>query len=101
MKVNNNIIKELSNSYLNHKNILDNHITGKKKRPYSALRPSCIVVKDTEESAASLSERDHFIIFNEVILGKRGKEYMGYMSQATYYRHRKEAYKNFIERLKR
>ena len=101
MKVNNIIIKELSNSYLNHKNILDNHITGKKKRPYSALRPACIVVKDTEESAASLSERDHFIIFNEVILGKRGKWYMGYMSQATYYRHRKEAYKNFIERLKR
>ena len=96
-----NTIIQLSNSYQKHKNILNDHDRGVYRKNYKDLKPASLIVKVTEETTKSLPERDQFIIHNEVILGKRGKWYMGYMSQATYYRHRKEAYKNFIERLKR
>lgn len=96
-----NTIIQLSKSYQKHKNILNDHNRGVYKKTYRDLKPASLIVKVTEETTKSLPERDQFIIHNEVILGKRGKWYMGYMSQATYYRHRKQAYKNFIERLKR
>ena len=96
-----NTIIQLSNSYQKHKNILNDYDRGVYRKNYKDLKPASLIVKVTEETTKSLPERDQFIIHNEVILGKRGKWYMGYMSQATYYRHRKEAYKNFIERLKR
>lgn len=43
-----------------------------------------------------LNERDRFIIQNEVLLNKKGQWYQGYLSIATYYRHRKKAYANFL-----
>ncbi len=44
----------------------------------------------------ALDEMDYFIISNEVIKGKRGTWYLGYLSTSTYYRHRAKAYANFL-----
>jgi len=55
------------------------------------LTNSRIICNRIEESARYLSENDRFIIDNEVIQGKKGKWYMGYLSESTYYRHARKA----------
>lgn len=44
-----------------------------------------------------LDANSKFIIHNEVVLGKKGYWYYGYLSTPTYYRHRRKAYKEFLE----
>lgn len=48
-----------------------------------------------------LDEDDFFIISNEVLKGKKGNWYIGYLSSSTYYRQRAKAYANFLSCLER
>lgn len=48
-----------------------------------------------------LDEDDFFIISNEVLKGKKGNWYLGYLSPSTYYRQRAKAYANFLSCLER
>ena len=48
-----------------------------------------------------LDENDFFIISNEVLKGKKGNWYLGYLSPSTYYRQRAKAYANFLSCLER
>ena len=93
------LIRNLSESYLYHKRQLREDELGIRSRPYCALEGARMIVSRTEYACACLNESDRFIIQNEVILGKRGDWYQGLLSSATYYRHRKTAYSNFIRRL--
>ena len=74
--------------------------SGINRRPARYLEPARIVVSHTESVVESLKDKDRFIIYNEVILGKRGDWYREYLSPATYYRHRKTAYQAFIRSYK-
>lgn len=47
--------------------------------------------------ANDLDDSSRFIIRNEIILGKTGTWYQGFLSTPTYYRHRNKAYKLFLE----
>lgn len=44
-----------------------------------------------------LDAESKYIIHNEVVLGKKGGWYYGFISTPTYYRHRRKAYKEFLE----
>lgn len=46
-----------------------------------------------------LDDNSKFIIHNEVVLGKKGGWYHGFLSTPTYYRHRCKAYNDFLEYL--
>lgn len=46
-----------------------------------------------------LDDNSKFIIHNEVVLGKKGTWYYGFLSTPTYYRHRCKAYQQFLEYL--
>ena len=46
-----------------------------------------------------LDDDSKFIIHNEVVLGKKGNWYYGFLSTPTYYRHRCKAYVDFLQYL--
>lgn len=46
-----------------------------------------------------LDDDSKFIIHNEVVLGKKGNWYFGFLSTPTYYRHRCKAYADFLDYL--
>ena len=93
------LISALSDSYLKHKRMLRENDLGVNRRSSGSLESARIIVSHTEMVVDSLKDRDRFIIYNEVILGKRGDWYREYLSTATYYRHRKKAYQTFIRSL--
>ncbi len=93
------LIEKLSDSYLFHKRQLIEDEQGIKRRPYEKLEGARYIVSHTETVVAGLPERERFIIYNEVILGKRGNWYEGLLSSATYYRHRRTAYRDFLREL--
>ena len=59
------------------------------------------IVTHIENVIAILNEKERFIIFNEFILGKRGKWFTEYFALSTYYRLRTTAYKTFLLELER
>ena len=46
-----------------------------------------------------MDERDRFIIYNELVLGKKGKWYLSYYSPSAYRVRRKEAYRIYLHLL--
>ena len=89
----------LSRSYLNSKRILKENELGIRSSTERYLESSRLNVYHIEHVVSCLNDNDRFIIDNEVIKGKRGNWYYGYMSTATYYKHRKRAYSNFLSSL--
>ena len=98
---NKKIIRAISQSYRLNKRIIEEHNMGIIKRPYDVLEPARKIVLHTENVVECLAPQDYYIIYNEVILGKRGTWYAGYLSTTTYYRHRNIAYEHFIDDLNR
>lgn len=78
-----------------HKSIYDYEKGFRNYSAESIIHKQKIVGK-IESAINHLNERDHFIIYNEVILGKSGNWYLEYFSESTYRRHAKEAYENFL-----
>lgn len=70
-------------------------------RPYceEELSMSRKIVEHIETVVRYMNDKDRFIIHHEVILGKTGKWYRDHLSQPSYYRHRKEAYRTFLRNL--
>lgn len=93
---NNYTIRTLSENYRKHKRFLKEKESGINVHSKEELDNSNYIVKHTEMVVNSLRERDRFIIYNEVILGKQGDWYRDCLSPATYYRHRKGAYERFL-----
>ena len=90
------LIHELSDSYLKHKRLLRESEYGVINRTPEDLKIAKYIVAHTEIVVEALRDKERFIIYNEVILGKTGDWYRGYLSPATYYRHRKKAYEKFL-----
>lgn len=57
------------------------------------------IVTHIEDIVILLPEKQRIIIENEVLLGKTGAWYLEYFSAPSYYRHRENAYKNFLKSL--
>lgn len=93
------LIDLLSRSYLNSKRILKENELGIRSNTESSLESYRFNVYHIEHVVSCLCDNDRFIIDNEVIKGKRGNWYYEYMSSATYYKHRKKAYSNFLSSL--
>ena len=90
------IIDSIAKSYLSSKLILKENELGITHRSDSYLEPYRFNVYHIEKVVESLNEDDRLIISNEVLSGKKGNWYLEYMSAPTYYRHRKQAYANFV-----
>lgn len=93
---NKKLISGLALAYANSKKVLAersnyNTVLGRAKIKDS----ESIVNKIEYVTKEKLSEDDYYIIYNEVILGKKGPWYEG-ISNSTYYRHKINAYSNFL-----
>lgn len=93
------VIAVLASCYKNRKNELIEHAAGRLELSSINLQGAKRIVQTLEENIKKLKEDEYFIIYNEVIMGKKGKWYQGYLSEASYYRHRKIAYRQFIRAL--
>ena len=90
------LIDQISKSYLMSKNIIREDSLGISKRNRKTVDSYKVIVDKIEDIVNVLDENDKYIIYNEVILGKKGEWYRGFLSTPTYYRHRKAAYSNFM-----
>lgn len=90
------IIDQISKSYLLSKSILREDDLGITKRSRKTIDSYKLIVDRIDDIVKVLDENDKYIIYNEVVLGKKGEWYHGYISTPTYYRHRKIAYQNFL-----
>lgn len=95
----NNVITILSNCYKNKKNELVEHAAGRLELSNRRLESAHRIVETLETIIQKMKEDEYIIIYNEVIKGKKGKWYQDYFSVASYYRHRKIAYRQFIREL--
>ena len=89
-------IELISRGYLQSKRIVKEHQSNIKRVNTEKYRLCRTIVEHVENVAYSLDETERFIIEKEVIEGRRGKWYMGYLTRPSYYRYRKEAYKDFL-----
>ena len=89
-------IDKLTSSYRDSSKKLRNEELGFKH--YSAC--DLEICKDTiaqiDDAIKFLHEREKFIIYNEVVLGKRGKWYLEYYSPSAFKVRRKFAHKEFL-----
>ena len=88
--LNKHIIDRLSVAYLASKQFINDKVSARNNERRHIVSFIESVIKN------SLNENDKFIITNEVLLGKKGNWYHEYLSDSTYYRHRKLAYANFL-----
>lgn len=93
------VISILSDCYSTEKKKLLDYSSGCRDYSDYSLQYSKKVVDTIEKNASYLKDNDYFIIYNEVIKGKKGRWYQGYLSESTYYRYRKKAYNKYIKSL--
>ena len=89
-------IELISRGYLQSKRILKEHQTNIRRVDPHRYEVCRTIVEHVENVVDSLDETERFIIEKEVIEGRRGKWYIGYLTRPSYYRYRKEAYKDFL-----
>ena len=89
-------VELLSHNYINSKRVIRESQNNVKKYSRSRLETHMKVICQIEYAIEALDEEDRFIIENEVLLGKKGKWFLGYFSASSYYKHRKKAYANFL-----
>ena len=92
-------INLLSKYYNRYRKAIREYSMGIGNYKKSEIKLYASIVKRLEYVAACLEENQRLIIVNEVFERRSNKWYMGYMSEATYYRHRKNAFETFVERL--
>lgn len=93
------VINILSNCYKNEKRKLIDSASGNNEYSEYVLKTSKKICDTLEKNVTYLKDDDYFIIYNEVIKGKKGRWYQGYLSESSYYRHRKVAYRKYIRSL--
>ena len=89
-------VQLLSRHYVQSKRIVTEAEQCIKRCPTHRLISHRNIVSHIEYVVDCLEERDKFIIYNEVVLGKNGKWYLEYFSAPTYYRNRDKAYAQFL-----
>ena len=89
-------VEQLSRNYINSKRIVREAQNDVRRYSKIRLETHMKVICRIEYAVESLDEDDRFIIENEVLLGKKGKWFLGYFSSSCYYKHRKKAYANFL-----
>lgn len=93
------LIDIMAKSYRQHKIILKECEMGYRQYSNYEIKNSSYIVSHIEMVTDYLNERDRFIIQHEVILGLKGKWYREHLSEPSYYRHRKQAYRTFLHNL--
>ncbi|MBR3265646.1 MAG: hypothetical protein IKI61_06805 [Erysipelotrichaceae bacterium] len=89
-------IELISRGYLQSKRILKEHQTNIRRVDPERYELCRTIVEHVENVTYSLEETERFIIEKEVLEGRRGKWYIGYLTRPSYYRYRKEAYRDFL-----
>jgi len=95
------VIELLSSAYVKNKLVILEHAQRTHVRSEYRLDLARQICAKIENTLEILDERDKFFIQKEVIEGKRGNWYVGYLTAPTYYRNREKAYKKFIDCLQR
>ncbi len=89
-------IEILAHGYRDSSKILHNYELGLKSYQESQLKVCRTMIAHIEDAVNFLDEREKFIIYNEVILGKKGKWYLEYYSPSAFNVRKKQAYKEFL-----
>ncbi len=95
------IVDNLSKVYIENKLKSQQNYPGPYKKYDNDREYSEKLINKFEREVDNLKDNDRLIIYNEVLLGKKGDWYLEIMSQSTYYRYRRGAYLNFISCLQR
>ena len=90
------LIDEITRSYFLSKKAIERQKLGLALLNDSTLDSHKYLIDKINFIISSLSDKDKFILVNEIIQGKKGDWYVGFMSTPTYYRHRKTAYNDFL-----
>lgn len=90
-------IDAIARLFMIQKRILKEYDLGLTYRTSEQLENARKLIKKVNLIMNDLDESSKFIIKNEIVLGKKGSWYFGYLSVPTYYRHRNKAYKAFLE----
>lgn len=89
-------IDAIARLYMIQKRILKEYDLGLTYRTKEQLENARRLIKKVTLIMNDLDESSKFIIKNEIVLGKKGSWYYGFLSVPTYYRHRNKAYKDFL-----
>ncbi|MDD5791092.1 MAG: hypothetical protein PUD22_00710 [Erysipelotrichaceae bacterium] len=90
------IVQAIANCYRDEKRKMEEYENGLFHPTDDAFRTMNYITGKIEIVLKYLEEDHRLIIYNEVVLGKKGNWYLDYMSQPTYYRLRKKAYEAFL-----
>jgi hypothetical protein len=89
-------VQLMAKHYIKSKNFLRQVESGYKICDIRSVQSHQKIVGHIEETVESLSEYNKFIIQNEVIEGRTGNWFRGYLSRSTYFRNREKAYEEFL-----
>lgn len=92
-------INAVARTFMVQKRILKEHELGLSNKSESEIEYAKRIMNKIYLIINDLDDNSKFIIHNEVILGKKGSWYYGFLSTPTYYRHRNKAYVDFLEYL--
>lgn len=86
-------------SYRDYKKMLNDYESGLSYYSEDKIAAIRRMIARMESPLDYMDERDRFIIYNELILGKKGKWYLAYYSPSAYRVRRKEAYRIYLHLL--
>ena len=89
-------IELLSRNYIDSKRRINDYETKAVKYNHNRILTYRRIVNHIESVVKTLPDKQRIIIENEVIKGKSGNWYLEYFSAPSYYRHRNQAYENFL-----
>lgn len=92
-------INAVARTFMIQKRILKEYELGISNKPEREIEYAKRIMNKIYLIINDLDDNSKFIIHNEVILGKKGGWYYGFLSTPTYYRHRNKAYADFLEYL--
>lgn len=92
-------IDMLSRYYNLYRKAIKEYSLGIRKYSLEEIRDYRQIMRKLEFIAECLDDNQRLIIVNEVFERKKNRWYTGLMSEATYYRQRKQAYETFIDRV--
>ena len=95
------VMKKIRQSYATQQRILEEDEYGYMYYSEYDLKNARKIKGHIETVIRYLDDRSRFIIYNEVIEGKRGTWYLDYFSTTCYYRSRRNAYHDFLTALNR
>lgn len=92
-------IDSVAKCFMAQKRLLKEYELGITTRPKQDIDSAKRILDKIYLVINDLDDNSKFIIHNEIVLGKKGTWYHGFLSTPTYYRHRCKAYNDFLEYL--